>query len=418
MTQTSVHTHDAVSDLAFEDGVPYGYFDEARRDDPVRWIEEEGGPGYWSVTRYADVVAVTRNFQVFSSEVGGTIREDIAPEDLAARKTLIDTDPPVHTSMRRLLSPRFTPGSVHKEWVGFVEELVEETLGTAFSRSRFDFVEDVAAVVPMIVLGELLGVPVEDRAYLKSLGDEMIASSDPDHAPRTAESPERVKENSGFPFSSPAGRDMWKYADALRDKRRDNLGHDVFSLLMTGNFNGRKLTERELDNFFSLLVVAGNETTRMALSHGVLAFAQHPEQFRRLKDDPTLLNTAVEEILRWATPIHHFRRTALTDTVIGETAVKAGDKVLIWYASANRDENVFPDPYSFDIGRKPNPHIAFGGGGPHVCMGNSLARLELQIVFRELARRVETIELDGPVDRLRSNLTHGIKSLPVHFTYA
>lgn len=418
MTQTSVYTHDAVSDLAFEDGVPYRYFDEARRDDPVRWIEEEDGPGYWSVTRYADVVAVTRNFQVFSSEVGGTIREDIAPEDLAARKTLIDTDPPVHTSMRRLLSPRFTPGSVHKEWVGFVEELVEGTLGTAFSRSHFDFVEDVAAVVPMIVLGELLGVPVEDRAYLKSLGDEMIASSDPDHAPRTAQSPESVKENSGFPFSSPAGRDMWKYADALRDKRGDNLGHDVFSLLMTGNFNGRKLTERELDNFFSLLVVAGNETTRMALSHGVLAFAQHPQQFRRLKDDPTLLNTAVEEILRWATPIHHFRRTALTDTVIGETAVKAGDKVLIWYASANRDENVFPDPYSFDIARKPNPHIAFGGGGPHVCMGNSLARLELQIVFRELAMRVETIELDGPVDRLRSNLTHGIKSLPIHFTYA
>ncbi|WP_338069468.1 cytochrome P450 [Specibacter cremeus] len=320
--------------------------------------------------------------------------------------------------MRRLLSPRFTPGSVHKEWVGFVEELVEKTLGEAFSRPRFDFVADVAAVVPMVVLGELLGVPVEDRAYLKSLGDEMIAGSDPDHAPRTATSPQNVKENSGYPFSSPAGRDIWEYADKLRDRRRDNLGHDVFSLLMTGTLNGRKLTTRELDNFFSLLVVAGNETTRMALSHGLLAFAQHPEQFRRLKDDPSLLGTAVEEVLRWATPIHHFRRTALKDTTIGETSIKAGDKVLIWYASANRDETVFDDPYAFDIGRKPNPHVAFGGGGPHICMGNSLARLELQVVFRELAARVETIAIDGPIHRLRSNLTHGIKSLPVHLTYA
>lgn len=418
MTPTHVHTHDALSDLAFEDGVPYEYFDEARREDPVRWVEEEDGPGYWSVTRYADVVAVTRNFQQFSSEAGGTTREDISPEDLLARKTLIDTDAPLHTAMRRVLSPRFTPGTVHKEWVGFVEELVEKTLQSAFSRSSFDWVAEVASTIPMIVLGELLGVPTEDRAYIKALGDEMIAGADPDHAPRTADSPENLKENSGYPFSSPAGRDIWRYADELRDRRDGNLGHDVFSLLMTGNVNGRKLTPHELDNFFSLLVVAGNETTRMALSHGLLAFAQNPEQFRRLKEDPSLLNTAVEEVLRWATPIHHFRRTALVDTKIGETAIKAGDKVLIWYVSANRDETVFEAPYAFDISRKPNPHVAFGGGGPHICLGNSLARLELQIVFRELARRVESIEIDGPVHRLRSNLTHGIKELPVRLTYA
>lgn len=413
-----INTHETLSDLAFEAGVPYEYFDNARRNDPVQWVHEEDGPGYWSVTRYADVVAVTRNFQTFSSETGGTIREDIDPEDLLARQSLIDTDPPLHTQMRRLLSPRFTPGTVHKEWVDYVDELVTTTLDEALSRDRFDYVAEVAAVIPMVVLGELLGVPTEDRAYLKKLGDEMIAGSDPDHAPRTADSPENMKEHSGYPFSSPAGRELWEYADDLRARREGNLGHDVYSLLMTGTLDGRKLTTRELDNFFSLLVVAGNETTRMALSHGLLAFAENPEQFQLLKNDPSLLNTAVEEILRWATPIHHFRRTALKDTEVAGTKIAAGDKVLIWYASANRDETVFDNPYTFDITRKPNPHLAFGGGGPHICLGNSLARLELQIVFRELAKRVDTIEIDGPVERLRSNLTHGIKTLPVHLTYA
>ncbi|SDW91031.1 Cytochrome P450 [Arthrobacter sp. cf158] len=412
------YTHDALSDLVFEEAVPYEYFDTARRDDPVRWVEEDGGPGYWSVTRYADVLAVTRNFKEFSSEAGGTTREDIAPADLLARQTLIDTDPPAHTRMRRLLAPRFTPGSVHKEWLGFVETTVMTMLDRAFARKQFDYVAEVASTIPIAVLGELLGVPDEDRAYLMGLGDEMIAGSDPDHAPRTADSPENAAEYSAYPFSSPAGRDLWEYADDLRQRRKDNLGHDIFSLLMTGTIGDRKLSTRELDNFFSLLVVAGNETTRMALSHGLLAFAEHPEQFNLLQKDASLLPTAVEEVLRWATPIHHFRRTALVDTEIAGTKISAGDKILIWYASANRDETVFEDPYSFDITRKPNPHIAFGGGGPHICLGNSLARLELQIVFRELARRVHTIEIDGPVRRLRSNLTHGIKELPVSLTYA
>lgn len=412
------YTHHALSDLVFEDAVPYDYFDTARREDPVRWVEEDDGPGYWSVTRYADVLAVTRNFQVFSSQAGGTTREDISAEDLLARQTLIDTDPPVHTQMRRLLAPRFTPGSVHKEWLGFVENTVISTLEKAFTETKFDYVAEIASTIPIAVLGELLGVPTEDRNYLMSLGDEMIAGSDPDHAPRTADSPESTREFSAYPFSSPAGRDLWKYADDLRVRRRDNLGHDAFSLLMTGTIGDRKLTNRELDNFFSLLVVAGNETTRMALSHGLLAFAEHPDQFARLRDDPSLLPTAVEEILRWATPIHHFRRTALTDTDIAGTKISAGDKVLIWYVSANRDESVFENPYSFDIGRKPNPHLAFGGGGPHICLGNSLARLELQIVFRELAKRVTSMEIDGPISRLRSNLTHGLKTLPVNLTYA
>lgn len=416
---TTHFTHDDLTDAVFEDGVPFEYFAEARRNDPVRWIEESDGPGYWSVTRHEDVIAVTKNFQEFSSETGGTIREDISPEDLLARKTLIDTDPPAHTAMRRMLSSRFTPRSVHKEWTEYVEKIVIRTLDAALASDEIEWVEQVASVVPMTILGELLGVPQEDRAYLKSLGDEMIASSDPDHAPRTADSPETAKQYSAYPFSSPAGKELWEYADKLKDSRRpDKFGHDVFSMLMTDDLKGRALTDAELDNFFSLLVIAGNETTRMALSHGMHAFAENPEQFALLRSDPSLLSSAVEEILRWASPIHHFRRTALNDTTIGETAIAKGDKVLLWYASANRDEEVFDEPDRFDITRKPNRHLAFGGGGPHVCLGNSLARLEIMLVFRELIDRVDSVALNGEVVRLRSNLTHGIKALPIMVTAA
>lgn len=412
-------THDDLTDSVFEEAVPHEYFAQARREDPVRWVEESDGPGYWSVTRHADVLAVTKNFQHFSNEIGGTIREEITPEDLEARKTLIDTDPPVHTAMRRMLSSRFTPRSIHKEWTEYVENVVTRTLDAALSKDEVEWVEEVAAVIPMTILGELLGVPQDDRAYLKRLGDEMIASSDPDSAPRTAESPETAKRYSAYPFSSPAGKELWDYADSLKDSRRpDRFGHDVFSMLMTGDFQGRSLTDAELDNFFSLLVIAGNETTRMALSHGMQAFVENPDQFELLKSDPSLLANAVEEILRWATPIHHFRRTALSDTKIGEQEVKAGEKVLLWYVSANRDEEMFDDPFRFDITRKPNPHLAFGGGGPHICMGNSLARLEIIVVLRELIDRVDTVALNGDIVRLRSNLTHGIKELPVRITRA
>lgn len=413
---TLVQTPHPLSADAFEHGVPHEMFEHLRDNDPVQWTEGmDGSSGFWSVTRYDDVVAVTRDPSTFSSQTGGTTTEDISPDDLEARRALIDTDPPEHTDMRKLLANRFTPGAIRKDWTAFVDELVNSTLDNALAMDGLEFVETIASVVPIKVLGALLGVPQGDQRYLMKLGDEMIAGSDPDHAPRTASSPETRMVNSGYPFSSPAGRELWEYADGLRRRRAEDPAHDVFSLLMTGQLNGRELTSRELDNFFSMLVVAGNETTRMALSHGALAFAEHPDQFAKLKANPELIGTAVEEIVRWATPIHHFRRTATRDTDLGGQTIRAGDKVVIWYVSANRDHRVFDDPHRFEIERKPNRHIAFGAGGPHFCLGNSLARLELKSVFGRLARDVERIELNGDVVRLRSNLTHGVKRLPVRF---
>ena len=406
-----------LTSLAFEQSVPHEYFTELRDNDPVHWTEPgDDSHGYWSFTRYEDVVAVSRDTGIFSSEKGGTTLEDIPKEDLETRRTMIDTDPPLHTGYRKILAPSFNPGIVRRNWDEKVERIVRETLDEALESSEFEYVSKISSEIPVKVLAALLDVPEGDEYYLMELGDEMIASSDPDHAPRTALTPEVLKEYSAYQWSSPAGRDLYEYADKLRIGRHTDLGHDIFSLLLTSEVDGRKLTPHELNNFFSLLVIAGNETTRMAFSHAAQAFAQFPDQWTRLRENRELVGSAVEEILRWATPIHHFRRTVTADTEMHGKQLREGDKVAIWYASANFDERVFENPRQFDIGRKPNLHLAFGGGGAHRCLGNSLARLELKILLEHQLDRIERFELDGEVRRLRSNLTHGIKTLPVRLT--
>lgn len=402
---------------AFEKSVPHEYFKQLRDYDPVHWTEPgDGSRGYWSITRYDDVVAVSRDTATFSSERGGTTLEDIPEEDLQGRRTMIDTDPPLHTGYRKILAPSFNPGIVRRNWDEKVEGIVLETLDEALQEDRFDYVSKISSEIPVRVLAALLDVPKGEEHYIMELGDEMIASSDPDHAPRTALSPEVLRENSQYQFSSPAGRELWEYGDKLRIARGKDLGHDIFSLLITSEVDGRKLTPHELNNFFTLLVIAGNETTRMAFSHATQAFCEFPDQYQKLRENPDLIDSTVEEILRWATPIHHFRRTVTKDTEMHGKQLREGDKVAIWYGSANFDERVFEDPFKFNIERKPNFHLAFGGGGAHRCLGNSLARLELKVLLKHLIQRVEKIELDGEVLRLRSNLTHGVKSLPVRVT--
>lgn len=403
-----------LTSLAFEDSVPHEFFKQLRDEDPVHWTEPgDGTRGYWSFTRYEDVVALSRDTATFSSEKGGTTLEDIPEVDLQGRRTMIDTDPPLHTGYRKILAPSFNPGIVRRNWDEKVDKIVIDTLDEALQEDTFDYVKKVSSEIPVRVLAALLDVPEGEEYYIMELGDEMIASSDPDHAPRTALSPEVLAENSKYQFSSPAGRELWEYGDKLRIGREKDLGHDIFSLLITSQVDGRKLTTHELNNFFSLLVIAGNETTRMAFSHAAKAFADFPDQYAKLRENPDLIDSAVEEILRWATPIHHFRRTVTQDIEMHGKQLEAGDKIAMWYASANFDESVFDNPRTFDIERKPNFHLAFGGGGAHRCLGNSLARLELKIVLQHLIERVESIELAGEVRRLRSNLTHGVKSLPV-----
>ena len=263
-----------------------------------------------------------------------------------------------------------------------------------------DFVADTASELPLQVIAELMGVPLEDRHKMFDWSNRMIGSEDPEYAV----SQEQVQQ---------AQIEMFMYAQALADRRREEPQDDIITKLLSADIDGDQLSAMDFNLFFLLLAVAGNETTRNATSHGMNAFLENPDQYQRLVDDPGLIDSAVEEILRWASPVLYFRRNVTEDLDYKGHQLKAGDKVSIWYVSANRDEDVFDDPFRFDIARQPNEHVAFGGGGPHFCLGANLARMELKVFFQELTRRVPHVEALGEPVRLRSNFIGGIKHLPV-----
>jgi cholest-4-en-3-one 26-monooxygenase len=281
--------------------------------------------------------------------------------------------------------------------------MVTKILEPAIERRDCDFVTDVAAELPLQVIAEMLGVPFEDRHMLFEWSNRMIGSKDPEYAV----SQEKVQQ---------AAIEMYMYSNELAKKRREEPRDDIVTALLKADLDGDTLSEMDFNVFFLLLAVAGNETTRNAMSHGMHALIEHPDQFAMLADNPALVPSATEEILRWASPVMFFRRNVTKDTELRGQKFKAGDKVSIWYISANRDEDIFPNPFAFDIRRTPNQHVAFGGGGPHFCLGASLARMEMSILFEELVKRVATVERTGPVKRLRSNFINGLKHLPVRIT--
>jgi cholest-4-en-3-one 26-monooxygenase len=284
-----------------------------------------------------------------------------------------------------------------------IREMVTKILEPAIERRDCDFVTDVAAELPLQVIAEMLGVPFEDRHMLFEWSNRMIGSKDPEYAV----SQDKVQQ---------AAIEMYMYSNELAKKRREEPRDDIVTALLKADLDGDKLSEMDFNVFFLLLAVAGNETTRNAMSHGMHALIEHPDQFAMLADNPALVPSATEEILRWASPVMFFRRNVTKDTELRGQKFKAGDKVSIWYISANRDEDIFPNPFAFDIRRTPNQHVAFGGGGPHFCLGASLARMEMSILFEELVKRVATVERTGPVKRLRSNFINGLKHLPVRIT--
>jgi cytochrome P450 len=364
--------------------------------------------GFWAITRYDDIREVHRDWETFSSETGGTSLEDLAPEHVEARKSMIDMDPPRHNELRALINKGFTPRAVRK-YEGTIRELFRWLLDQALPMGEFDFVHEIAAELPMRVFAEMLGAPLEDRRYLVELGDRLLGASDPEYA-----TPEELEAHRHLPFSSPAALEMFEYGRRLAAERRAEPRDDIVTTLATAELDGVPLTERELDVYFILLATAGNETTRHTISHGLLALLEHPDQLERLRADPSGLSlTAANEMLRWATPVHHFRRTATRDVELRGRTIRAGDKVTTWFVSGNRDEEVFDRPDAFDVGRDPNPHMAFGPGGVHFCLGAHLARMEVQIAFEELLPRIGRVELTGPVERLRSNFFNGIKRMPV-----
>jgi cholest-4-en-3-one 26-monooxygenase len=384
----------------FVPSVPHELFAELRRTSPVFWHEEEGGVGFWSVMGYHDLVAVNRDSSTFSSYKGGALMMNWDDEILAQQRLMmLNMDPPMHTRYRRLVNKGFTPRMVH-ELEDRIVERTRELIDSAKDKGEFDFVSDIAAELPLQVIAELMGIPQEDRHKVFDWSNRMVGSNDPEFL----EAPE---------LATAAAMELFAYADGLTVERKANPHDDLVSILAHAEIEGDRLDQLEIDMFFMLLAVAGNETTRNLLSHGMLALMENPDERRKLIERPELLESAIEEMLRYASPVMHFRRTATRDTEIGGQHVAEGDKVIFWHASANRDEAVFDDPDRFDIGRSPNDHVAFGGGGSHFCLGANLARLEIRVMFTEILREMPDLELSGDVQRLCSNFINGIKHLPV-----
>jgi cytochrome P450 len=397
-------------------GVPYDEFARLRREVPVAWFDEAPpNSGFWSVHRYDDIVTASRDVATFSSARGISFEEP-TDADMAARRTIIDTDPPDHTKLRKIVSGSFSQRAV-AVYQHFVEGLTEEVLDTGLSEGEFDFVDAVAKDVPIRVLARIMGLPAADLDQFIDLGDRLIANTDPD-VTDVVWGRDDTDAFRRFPFRSPYGKQLWDLGRQVVAGRLRAPGDDLLSTLLRAEVDGDRLSEVDLDNFFSILVVAGNETTRIAIAQGILAFCQHPEQWERLRADPGLLATAADEVLRWTCPTHFMRRTATADSGLGGAAVRAGDKVVLWYVSGNRDESEFAEPDVFDIGRVPNRHLSFGRGGPHLCLGVHLARLEVRVVLGALARRVERFELAGQPRRIRSNFTNGLRDLPVRVRLA
>ncbi len=396
-------------------GVPHEEFARRRREAPVAWSGEAApNSGFWSVTRYADIVAASRDVAAFSSGRGVSFEEP-TDADLATRRTIIDTDPPGHAKLRKVVSGSFTQRAVavYEHFVtGLAEQVLDDALHGAGPLPELDFVDAVAKEVPIRVLARIMGLPGAGLDRFIDLGDRLIANTDPDITD-VVWGRDDTDAYRAYPFRSPYGKQLWDLGREVIRERRRAPGDDLLSTLLAAEVDGDRLSETDLDNFFSILVVAGNETTRIAIAQGVLAFCQHPEQWERLRADPGLLPAAAEEVLRWTCPTHFMRRTAAADTELGGAAIRAGDKVVLWYVSGNRDEAEFADPAAFDVGRSPNRHLSFGRGGPHLCLGVHLARLEVRIVLAALARRVRRLELAGPPRRIRSNFTNGLRSLPV-----
>jgi cytochrome P450 len=399
----------------FANGAPWSLFEDMRREAPVHWNEEEKpNSGFYSVTRFHDIVKVLRDSDTFTSE-RFTNLEEVDAEQEEARRSLLETDGTRHRALRRLLQGQFTPQAVAK-YETFLRGLTATTLDNAFAKKEFDFVEEVAADFPIQVLAKLLDVPESDTGQLIDWGNRMIGFDDPEHADVLISDPESEKYRL-VPFKSPAALEVFAYGDELARQRRGKDGTDLVSVLINSPMSdGIALTERDFHTNFLLLVVAGNETTRHTISHTMNNLINNPDQLALLQERPDLIPWAVEEFLRYASPVYHFRRTATKDVDFNGVEIKKGQKIVPWFASGNRDDSVFENPDKFDVTRNPNEHMAFGRGGPHMCLGNALARIELRVMFEDLVSRVDKVERAGDVDFLRSNFVHGIKRMPVKVT--
>ncbi len=405
---------DGYADLSSHDtwtlGAPYATLQRLRDEDPVAWVDEPDGAGYWAITRYADVVELNRRWKDFTSYRGIRL-EEMDAEETEARRTLMELDPPDHTRLRRLVNRGFTRKTV-ESYEEPIRQLTAEILDDALTLGEFDFVGEVARALPMRMLGRLLGVPDEHAEQLVEWGDQLLSNSDPEYTDHVVDQVD-TEEFRLIPFRSPAGLEVFRYAQTAAAERRGCPHDDVITRLLAPTADGTPLTDLEFNNFFALLVAAGNDTTRYSLTEGLRALVEHPDQMKALRNDPTIMETAVEEILRWTTVTTHFRRTATSTQKIHGRTIRSGDKVVLWWIGANYDERKFDDPYRFDLRRYPNDHVAFGRNGPHLCLGAWLARMEIRVTLQELLARTSDIEIVHKSEKLRSHLISGTKHLTV-----
>ncbi len=397
----------------FVRGEHHEMFTVLRREAPLHFHPEPDGPGFWNVVKHSDLIEVNRQPELYSSQAKGISIQDMDESGgsggMDSRGVMmLMTDPPKHTRYRRLVSKGFTPRMIEMV-ADYLRSRAVSIIDNVVERGECDFVIDLSSELPLQAIAEIMGVPQEDRFKLFEWSNRLIGIDDPEY--------EGDREN-----ASSAAMELYAYSNALAKERREDPRDDIVTTLINAEIvdddgSLTRLTEFEFDAFMLLLAVAGNETTRNATVHGMQAFFDHPDQWEKLKANrEELIPSAIEEVLRWATPVLHFRRTATADTELRGQRIEEGDKVVMWHISANRDEDVFEDPFSFDIERSPNEHIAFGGGGAHYCLGANLARMELRIIFDEIARRLPDIAPTGPSEYLRSNFIGGIKHLPVEFS--
>ena len=393
---------DLTANDAYDGHHPWDQYAWLRAHDPVHWHPEVDGPGFWAITKYADIRAISRQPRLFSSAARGVMMAEADEANLAAsRQMMLVMDPPQHDRFKLLVSRGFTPKAA-QSLRGRIEELATEIVDDVHERGACDLVPDIAGRLPSGLIAELMGIPRADGERLYELTELMHTTDDAVATPEQRQA---------------ATFEMLSYAGETAARKRAEPGEDIASQLVQAEVDGERLTDAELQWFFLLLVNAGGDTTRNLLASGIQLLFDHPDERARLQGDlDGLLATSIEEMLRYTSPVVHFRRTATADTVVRDQAIKAGDKLMVFYGSGNRDADVFEDPDRFDVGRDPNPHMAFGGGGPHLCLGLHLARVEIAVMLREILTRMPDLQPAGPPVPLASNFITGVKSMPVSWS--
>ena len=382
-------------------GHPWEQYAWLRKNAPVYWHDEPNGPGFWAITKYEDVRTISRLPKVFSSYETSVMLPDPDPMGLyAQRLMMLNMDPPQHDRFKLLVSRGFTPKNAPLLRPK-IEELARDIVDAVLAKGECDFVTEIAGRLPSGLIAELMGMPRADGERLYDLTEIMHTNDD-------AIAPPEIKMN--------AVGEMLSYAQSVADLKRQNPGDDLATILVNAEVDGDHLTDEEFQWFFLLLVNAGGDTTRNLLAAGLQLLLDHPDQRTKLMGDlDGLLGSAVEEMLRYCSPVTHFKRTAMQDTVVGGQSIKAGERVVMFYGSANRDEDIFENADTFDVARHPNPHVAFGAGGPHLCLGMHVARVELAVMFRELLTRMPHIEAGGPIERMHSSFIAGVHRMPIKY---